>query len=421
MIRSPSVVEVRIGGFSRLLFFLVEQLVHSLTHTSLPLQSYHHLFISKTVFKVETIGDCYVAVTGLPEPRKDHAVVMARFARDCMKRMNELSHQLEVILGPDTGDLTMRFGLHSGPVTAGVLRGDKSRFQLFGDTVNTAARVESTGQKDKIHMSQETATLLIEGGKGHWVVPRHDVVIAKGKGEMTTFWLSVKGGSGSDNLEKNDTTSIPSQMEVNPKTVRLVLWNVDVLQRLLKLIIAKRNAETNLKQPVDTISNFESSIGKSGMVLDEMVEVVTLPKFNAKAAKTQVDPNAIQIHPLVMNQLTEYIKTIASMYRDNPFHNFEHASHVTMSVSKLLSRIVAPDIDEKSKDLGQSLHDHTYGITSDPLTQFAVVLSGLIHDVDHVGLPNFLLAGENTKLAETYKNKSVAEQVSRHIAKMRGS
>jgi hypothetical protein len=87
---------------------------------------------------------------------------------------------------------------------------------------------------------------------------------------------------------------------------------------------------------------------------------------------------------------------------------------VTMSVSKLLSRIVAPDIDEKSKDLAHSLHDHTYGITSDPLTQFAVVLSGLIHDVDHVGLPNFLLAGENTELAETYKNKSIAEQVSRH-------
>jgi hypothetical protein len=70
--------------------------------------------------------------------------------------------------------------------------------------------------------------------------------------------------------------------------------------------------------------------------------------------------------------------------RDNPFHNFEHASHVTMSVVKLLSRIVAPNLTANDIDttgnIASTLHDHTYGITSDPLTQFAVVLSALIHD-----------------------------------------
>jgi hypothetical protein len=105
------------------------------------------------------------------------------------------------------------------------------------------------------------------------------------------------------------------------------------------------------------------------------------------------------------------------MYRDNPFHNFKHASHVMMSVSKLLSRIVAPDdilnADKdatKSKDFGWSVHDHTYGMMSDPMTQFSVVLAALIHDVDHFGVSNFQLIKEEHELASLFKNKSIAEQ-----------
>jgi Adenylate and Guanylate cyclase catalytic domain len=82
-------------------------------------QRYDQIAKRRKVFKVETIGDCYLAVTGLPEPQLHHALIMARFAWDCRNAMIEVTRQLEVILGPDCSDLKMRFGLHSGPVTAG--------------------------------------------------------------------------------------------------------------------------------------------------------------------------------------------------------------------------------------------------------------------------------------------------------------
>ena len=69
----------------------------------------------KGVFKVETVGDCYVGVCGLPQPRRNHAVVIARFAQHIMLKMSKIVHELEVALGPGTSELNMRFGIHSGP------------------------------------------------------------------------------------------------------------------------------------------------------------------------------------------------------------------------------------------------------------------------------------------------------------------
>lgn len=83
-----------------------------------------------------------VAATGLPEPQKDHAVRMSRFANACMQSMGVMTSEMSETLGPDTANLKLRVGLHSGKITGGVLKGDKCRFQLFGDTMNTARYVE---------------------------------------------------------------------------------------------------------------------------------------------------------------------------------------------------------------------------------------------------------------------------------------
>ena len=157
------------------------------------------------VFKVETIGDCYMAVAGLPTPQPNHARLMARFANDCLLQIRETTTRLADKLGGGTSDLSLRIGLHSGPVTAGILRGEKSRFQLFGDTVNTASRMESTGEKNRIQVSEKTADLLSQAGKGHWLIPREDVVEAKGKGMLKTFWLVYERG-------RSTVSSIPKSL-----------------------------------------------------------------------------------------------------------------------------------------------------------------------------------------------------------------
>lgn len=77
-------------------------------HASNSFDHFLHMFLVQ--FKVETVGDCYVAVAGLPEPRKDHATAIARFAAEIVTKMHTLTKELEVLLGPDTGELGLRVG-----------------------------------------------------------------------------------------------------------------------------------------------------------------------------------------------------------------------------------------------------------------------------------------------------------------------
>ena len=162
--------------------------------------------------------------------------------------------------------------------------------------MNTAARMESNGKPSKIHISEDTAQLLISAGKVSWVVKREDKISAKGKGEMQTFWLhvdqssyhragSVGSGTSDSNkdfvddvvLEKrgNNTATGDTEQNLSLKLQRLVQWNASCLIQKLEDVVAKRGKD-------------KSENAQVGITSD------------------------------VTEQLTYYVEEVARRYKDNP-------------------------------------------------------------------------------------------------------
>ncbi|MDX1690838.1 MAG: adenylate/guanylate cyclase domain-containing protein [Acidimicrobiia bacterium] len=122
--------------------------------------------------KIRTIGDNYMVAAGLPVPRDDHAACLADMA---------LAMQDYAAASP----FRFRIGIHSGPAVAGVIGTRKFQYDVWGDTVNTASRMESTGEPGRIQITEATRALL---GDAYRCTPRGTIEV-KGKGELSTWWL----------------------------------------------------------------------------------------------------------------------------------------------------------------------------------------------------------------------------------------
>jgi 3'5'-cyclic nucleotide phosphodiesterase len=256
--------------------------------------------------------------------------------------------------------------------------------------------MESNGEKNRIHVSQKTADLIQQGGKGLWLTARPDKIHAKGKGEMQTYWCLPSSSDGTMSTGRQPEVDVVASAEETVPSCRVAHstnWIVDLLARCLNDLAGHRMAN-----PYSNCTSRNVVYPEYGNPINEISEVLSVQQGWTKP--TQV-PSSVALGCSVVQQLDDFVTAVVGLHRGNPFHNLNHCGHVVLSTKKLL--------DSVSNAYAQDTRSQAT-VSLDPLTQLAVLFSALVHDVDHYGISNAQLVVENANMADMYNGKSVAEQ-----------
>jgi adenylate cyclase len=135
--------------------------------------------------KIKNIGDAYMVASGVPQPRQDHAEAMAQMALDMVDATSHFSK-------PDGSRLQVRIGINTGPVVAGIIGAKRFQYDLWGDAVNAASRMESHGLPGRIQVSESTYSIL----EARFEFEARGTIEVKGMGPMTTYFLVSENGTG---------------------------------------------------------------------------------------------------------------------------------------------------------------------------------------------------------------------------------
>jgi class 3 adenylate cyclase len=195
------------------------------------------------LFKIETIGDAYVCAGGLPESDKNHAINVANFAvavQHCSRR----------VLSPlDNKPIQLRVGIHSGEAASGIVGVTNPRYCVFGDTVNTTARHESTGMAGKVHCSRETMMELKVRSSTAFKLSHRGMIEMKGKGTVPTYWVEP--------TEENDWINAEGLKHLDNEVIKaLLLRKVPKKSRSVKQQTSNSSvaltARKTLNEPIRT-------------------------------------------------------------------------------------------------------------------------------------------------------------------------
>ncbi|XP_058979391.1 atrial natriuretic peptide receptor 1 isoform X1 [Musca domestica] len=232
------------------------------------------------VYKVETIGDAYMVVSGLPiRNGNQHSREIARLALALL----EAVHNFKIHHRPND-KLKLRIGLHTGACVAGVVGLKMPRYCLFGDTVNTASRMESNGEALKIHISEKTKLAL--DAFGTFITTKRGYVPMKGKGEMLTYWLEGE-------VPKVETPISPQ---------KLMLSRRSSLKQVPRYGLHKQNSEASafLPPPYNQQLDIGRSVSRQNSPNLRVKRKISSssPKLNGNDFKTDDFYNYLEVNAL---------------------------------------------------------------------------------------------------------------------------
>jgi class 3 adenylate cyclase len=154
-------------------------------------EAFDHIIEKYKVEKIKTIGDAYMAAGGLPVPTDDSVTNTVLAALEMQSFITKRKAKMDAIGKPA---FEMRVGIHTGPVVAGIVGVKKFQYDIWGDTVNTASRIESNGESGKVNISQATYELLKsteQGRSADFAFENRGKIKAKGKGEIKMWFVQL--------------------------------------------------------------------------------------------------------------------------------------------------------------------------------------------------------------------------------------